>query len=254
MAGVPGYALARPGLHVNESKALAALILGLAGIVGSIYLALFGLALGIAGLVLGTMSQSGTKRGLSTAGIVASSLAVLASMGVWTYAVKHDPGLQKAPAQSQGITAPAVSASSLTTPCYSAGFVDRLNVSNNSGSCDMSAFNGPTIGSSSNAYKVYADQSSIATPGNFDGLVKPAIEKDIKANLPSFTINSEQVTQFAGSPAYAVNSSNKALGVTVVEAAVLHRVGNGDNLFILVHAVNGSNTDLSTIEAQWQWK
>lgn len=255
VAAVPAYALAQPARHINENKAWLSLVFGLVGIAGALFLALLGLVLGIAGLVLGTMSHSGTRRGISTAGLVVSSLAILGSLGVWVYAIDHDSALHKTPASvTHGITAPAVSSSSLTTPCYSVGFVDKLNISHSNNSCDSSAFNGPTIDSSSNAYKVYADQSTTATAVNFNSLVKPAIEKDVKDNLPGFSINSEQASQFAGSPAYVVNASNKSSGVAIVEAAVLHQVGNGDNVFILVHAINGPKADLSTIEAQWQWK
>jgi hypothetical protein len=255
-AGVPGYALATPSQHTGENKALLALLFGIAGIVGGLFMALVGLALGIAGLAMGTMSRSSTKKGLSTAGLAMSSVAILASLGVWTYAIKHNPASQKGTSQTaaHNINAPAVSASDLSTPCYSTGFVDKLNVSNAAGSCDMSAFNGTTLDNSTNAYKVYADRSPIANAKNFTSLVKPALEKDVKNNLPGFAVDSEQVAQFAGSPAYIVSTSNNAQGIALVEAAVLRQVNNGDNIFILVHAASGRTTDLSTLEAQWQWK
>ena len=255
-AGVPSYALATPSQHAGENKALLALLFGLAGIVGGLFMALIGLALGIAGLAMGTMSRSSTKRGLSTVGLVMSSLAVVASLGVWTYAIKHDPASQKGASQAtaRNINAPAVSATGLSTPCYSTGFVDKLNVSNASGSCDMKAFNGATLDNSTNAYKVYANQSPAANAQNFTSLVKPALEKDVKNNLPGFAIDSEQVTEFAGSPAYSISTSNNTEGIALVEAAVLRQVNNGDNVFILVHAATGRTTDLSTLEAQWQWK
>jgi len=254
--GVPGYALATPAQHTGEQKALLALLFGVAGIVGALFMAIIGLALGIAGLVMGTMSRSGTKRGLSTAGLFISSLAILASLAVWTYAIKHDPALQQSASQptSHNVTAPAVSASDLSTPCYSAGFVDKLNVSNSPNSCDMNAFNGSSLDTSTNAYKVYADQSSAANTNNFTSIVKPALEKDVKDSLPGFIVDREQAAQFAGSPAYIINTSDNAQGVALVEAAVLHPIGNGENIFILVHAAAGRTTDLSTLEAQWQWK
>lgn len=255
-AAIPGYALATPRQHTGETKALLALLFGLAGIVGALFIAAIGLVLGVAGIIMGTMSRSGTKRRLSTAGLVTSSLAIMAGLAVWTYAIKHDAKLNQSakPASSHNLTAPSVSASSLSTPCYSAGFVDKLNVSNAANSCDMSAFNGPTLENSTNAYKVYADTSQTANAQNFTSIVKPALEKDVKTNLPGFNIDSEQVGQFAGSPAYIVKASNASQHVAVTEAAVLHQVDAGDNIFILVHAFNGSTADLSTLEAQWQWK
>jgi hypothetical protein len=254
-ASVPGYAIAKPSQHIGESKALLALLCGIAGIAGGLFMALIGLALGVIGLIMGTMSRSSTKRSLSTAGLVMSSLAILVGLATWVYAIKHDPNLQQASkSTTHSITAPAVAASDLSTPCYSVGFVNKLNINNDKNSCDMNAFNGPTIANSTNAYKVYANQSNGANTDDFTSLVKPAIEKDIKDNLPGFSINNEQLSQFAGSPAYVVSTFNKTTDVAVIEAAVLHRVGNGDNLFILVHAVNGRSTDLNTLEAEWQWK
>ncbi len=254
-AAIPSYALAKPAQHAGETKALLAVIFGIAGIAGALFLALIGLVLGTAGLIMGTMSRTGPKRGLSTAGLVFSSLAILASLAVWTYAVRHDPRFsQNGTPAKPGISAPSVAASDVSTPCYSAGFVNQLNVSNGADSCDMSAFNGPTLSNSTNAYKVYADTSQTVNSQDYEGVFKSALEKDVQSNLPDFTIDSETAGSFAGSPAYIVNTSDKAQGVAVVEAAVLHQAGPGENIFILVHAVSGQSADLTTLEAQWQWK
>lgn len=254
-AGVPGYALATPAQHAGETKALLSLLFGIAGVVGALFMALIGLGLGITGIIMGTMSRSSSKRGLSTAGLIFSSLAVLASLAVWTYAIKHDPRLsQNTTPANHSATAPAVAASGISTPCYSAGFVDKFNVSNVANSCDMKAFNGATINSSTDAYKIYADTSQIVNAGNYASIFKSALDKDVKDSLPGFTTDSEMATQFAGSPAYVVNTSDKVHGVAIVEAAVWHQVSTGNNIFILVHAVNGQSADLNTLEAQWQWK
>jgi hypothetical protein len=255
-ATATAYALANPAQHSGETKALLALLLGLAGIVGALFFIPVGLALGIAGLVMGTMSRSSPKRGLSTAGLVFSSLAILASLASWTYAIRHDSKFSQSASSdaAPGVAAPAVAASDISTPCYSAGFVSELNVSNGSDSCDMSAFNGTTLDTSTNAYKIYADTSQNVNSNDYAGIFKPALEKDVSTNLPGFTIDSEGLGNFAGSPAYIVNSSDKVDGVAVVEAAVLHQAGPGENVFILVHAVSGPAADLTTLESQWQWK
>jgi hypothetical protein len=142
----------------------------------------------------------------------------------------------------------------LSTPCYSVGFVDRLNISNSDGSCNMNAFNGQSLDSSTNAYKIYANKSQVSTASAFSTLAKAAIEKDVHSTLPTFTIDREQITTFAGSPAYAVYTSDPAHNIVLVEAAVLHKVASGPNIFVLVHAANGNNIDLSLLESQWQWK
>ena len=254
-AGTPGYALAAPTHHNGEVKATASLLLGITGLVGCVFMAAVGLALGIAGLVMGTVARSQYKKGLSMAGSVISSLAILASLGVWVYAIQSDPRLNaETPVSHASSVAPAVSAASLATPCYSAGFIDELNVANDPGSCDMNAYNGRTLSSSTNAYKVYADKTGITTANNFMAVAKNALEKDVSTNLSSFTIDTQKVATFAGSPAYIVAASDRTSGVKVVEAAVLHKVANGENIFILVHATNSTSADLDILEAQWQWK
>ena len=255
-AGVPSYALVKPGQHRGETKALLAVLLGIGGIIGALFFIPIGLALGITGLVMGTMSRSGAKRGLSTAGLVFSSAAILASLAFWTYAIRHDPRFSQSTASNKahGITAPAVATSDISTPCYSAGFVDKFNISNNTDSCDMSAFNGTTLDNSTNAYKVYADTSQTVTPQDYAAIFKQALEKDVHNSLPGFSVDSEKSGNFAGSPAYMINTSDKAHGVAVVEAAVLHKAGPGENVFVLVHAVNGRTADLTTLESEWQWK
>jgi hypothetical protein len=254
-AGVPSYALTKPSQHTGETKALLALILGVAGIAGALFMALIGLALGVAGIIMGTMSRVGPKRNLSTAGLFLSSFAILASLAVWTYAVRHDPRLsQNSSPAANGTSAPAVAASDISTPCYSAGFVDQLNVSNGADSCDMNAFNGSNLNSSTEAYKVYAYNAKTVNPQDYASIFKPALEKDIRTNLPGFVVDSEASGSFAGSPAYIVNTSDKAQGIAVVEAAVLHSAGPGENVFVMAHVVNGKAADLTTLEAQWQWK
>ena len=254
-ASVPNYALAKPGQHTGETKALLALIFGIAGIAGALFIALIGLVLGVAGLIMGTMSRVGPRRGLSTAGLVFSSLAILASLGVWTYAVRHNPQFaQNSTSAAPGAVAPAVAASDVSTPCYSAGFVNQLNVSNGADSCDMNAFNGSNLNSSTEAYKVYAYTAKTINAKDYASIFKPALEKDVATNLPGFSVDTETSGSFAGSPAYIVNSSDKAQGVAVVEAAVLHSAGPGENVFVMAHVVNGQSADLTTLEAQWQWK
>lgn len=253
-AGVPGYALATPAQHAGETKALLSLLFGIGGLIGALFMALLGLVLGITGIVMGTMSRSGAKRGLSTAGLILSSLSVLAGLAVWIYAVKHDPRLNQAASTNHHITAPATAASGVSTPCYSANLVNKFNVSNNSGSCDMQAFNGTTLNDSTDAYKIYADTSPTLSSGNYASIFKSALDKDVQENLPGFTTDSETATKFAGSPAYVIKASDKVHNVAVVEAAVWHQVTAGDNFFVMAHVVNGQSADLDTLEAQWQWK
>ncbi len=256
MSGVAAYAVPIPGQQAAETKALIVLLLGIIGIVGGLFMAVFGLVLGLAGLIIGTIARSQFRRGLNMAGLIVSSLAVLTGLGVWVYAIQHDPRFNpdSAPVSHAQSATPAVVSADLSTPCYATGFVNRLNVSNSPGSCDMSAFNGQTLGTSTNAYKVYADKTQVESVNSFLGLAKNALEKDVSSNLTGFTLDGERIATFAGSPAYVVNTSDKAHNITVVEAAVMHKVSAGYNVFILVHATSGHSTDLDVLETGWQWK
>ena len=248
---IPSYAIATPLQHIGETKAVLSLLLGIVGIVGALFVALVGLSLGIAGLILGTMSRNSVRRGISTAGIVFSSIAIVVSLGVWAYVIHKQSDIGQAKTTK---TANAFPASTLNTPCYTTGFIDTLNVTNAKNSCDMNAFNGSSLDSSTKAYKVFSSQIAAINANDFNDFAKKAVQKDIAASLPGFTIDSQQFTQFAGSPAYIANTSDKMTGVTVTEAVVYHQVQAGANVFVLVHASGRGVADLSTLEAQWQWK
>lgn len=257
-ASAPAYAIPEPAQQQGETKALLSLLLGVIGIAGCYYMALLGLVFGVAGIILGTMSRQSIKKGLSTAGLVTSSLALLAGLGVWAYFITHDPRLQQGQATGKSVqhNVPTnfVAATSLSTPCYYVGFTSKLNVSNLSGSCDMNAFNGGTMDNSSELYKVYASKANISEDG-FADTAKSAIESDVHTNLPGFDIKSEKAGQFAGSTAYFVDAKNAKAATDVYEAAVYHQTQQGDNLFVIVHAVaGGDSANLNSLEAQWQWK
>lgn len=217
-------------------------------------MALLGLAFGLLGIAMGTMSRSSNRRRLSTLGLVFSSLALLAGIGVWIYAIQHQNTPAKTTTTNPIPSSISMVSADLSTPCYSVSFVDRLNISNHSGNCSMIAFNGQSLDNSSNAYKIFASQSQVHTESAFNTLAKTAIEKDVRDTLPSFTVNKEGVTTFAGSPAYAVYTSDTTHNVSLVEAAVLHETTAGDNIFIIVHAASGNSIDLNILESQWQWK
>ncbi len=253
-AVVPNYALATPAQHEGETKALLSLVFGIIGVMGAAIIPLLGLISGIAGIVMGSMSRSSNKRGMSTAGLIISGLAILAGLASWAHTLASDPALHHKTVRGSSPSSLAVAAADLSTPCYSVGFVDTLNVNHGSGSCDMSAYSGNTLESSTNAYKVYASQSRIADANTFGEIAKRAIDKDIKNSLPGFSVDTEQAALFAGSPAYLAHVSDKAHGVAVVEAAVFHKTASGNDIFILVHANTGKTANLTILETQWQWK
>jgi fumarate reductase subunit D len=250
-AQMPAYALAKPSFHSGEIKAILSLLFGAIGLVGALLTVLVGLVFGIVGLVLGTMAHRTIRHRLSMAGSILSTLAILVNLVLWAYLIQHTGQVKRAnlAAQTQTITS-----STLDTPCYSTGFVNQLNVSNASGSCDMNAFNGPSAAESSNAYKILSNKAAQVNENNFEGFAKRAIEKDVQVSLPTFAVDSEKYTAFAGSPAYIVTTHDTTRNVALVEGLVLHQAANGPNLFVLVHAAGDARADLSTLEGQWQWK
>jgi hypothetical protein len=252
--GIPSYAVPVAGRQTSEKKAGMALVMAALGIVGGFFIPLVGIGLGLAGLVLATLSRAIVRRRLSLAGIIMSILAVLVGLGSWADVIKNDPrfihGVVTPAVTKTG--GPAVTAQNLITPCYSVTFASKLNIQNDNGSCNMSAYNGATLDNSSDAYKVYGTTSAISSAG-FESLAKQAIENDVHENLATFTITQEKSGQFAGSPAYYVTASN-GQGVSVVEAAVLHVTSNGDNFFVFVHAANASTIDLNELQANWHWE
>lgn len=248
---VPGYAAATPLQQKQETKALLSVIFGSVAIPFCL-IPIIGLVIGIAGAVLGTLSRGSAKKTLSTIGLIISCIAILAALGMWAYNL-NQKNTEKKRNKSTGESTAIVSTSIIRTPCYSISFTKTMNTDNDKNdSCDVRAYEGPTIEQSNVIYKVYGNQVNNITNENFHNIAKTALEKDISATLPGFTIDSERTAEFAGSPAYIVNATNGE--IAVVEAAIFRKVGAGYNLFSVVHATKGKTTDLKALEAQWQWK
>lgn len=251
---VPAYALATPNQHVGETAALLAVIFGVIGIAGAGFLIpIIGLVFGIAGLCMGTVSRRKARRKLAIAGLIIASLAIVAGLAALVWNLEHDKKANQNSQTGQNSTS-AKAASKLATPCYSFNLVDTYNVSNNSGSCDATVFNGQSFSNSTNVYKVVASKAGTNDPGTFTQLAKQAIDTDVQDNLPGFTITSQGPSSFAGSLAYTVYAANKSQDTAVVETGVLHQTNGGYNVFDVLHAVKGSSINLQTLEAQWQWK
>ena len=79
-----------PGSHPGETKAIVGLVLACLAIPAA-FIPILGLALGITGLVLGTISRQYYKKTLSLLAIIFGGLAIVLSLASWVYAVVHDP-------------------------------------------------------------------------------------------------------------------------------------------------------------------
>lgn len=236
----------------GEMKALLSLLFGITGIVGAAFIPIVGLAFGVTGIVLATLSLSAMKRATAVVGIVFAGLAIVAGLASWVYAVQNTDDQLKLDSQLAGT--PAKTASRLSTPCYSAGLVDTFNVSNETKGCDAVVYNGANPTDSSEIYKIYASKSRAVTQDTFAGIARETLEKDVAATLPEFTIENAGKTEFAGSPAYTVLAVSDDRRTAVMETAVFHPTGNGENVFVVTHSVTDRAADLQLLEAGWKWK
>jgi len=251
---VPAGSAVNETRHRGRNRLKAALILGLIGLAGAFFVPVIGLTLGLLGVALATSTRVTARRTVKSIGLALSALAILAGLASWVYAVNSDPRFNSHLPKAKPADSSTESAADLSTPCYSLSFIDELNIDHGKGDCDINAYNGSTLTNSTNAYKVIASKVDVATVNDFTNLAKRAVEKDVAQSLKGFHVDSEKVASFAGSPAYVVNASDKTDNVSVIEAAVLHEVANGNNVFVLVHANNGDSADLQILESNWQWK
>lgn len=96
---VPAYAVPSDLSKPGGGKAIASFVLGILGLLGWI-IPIVGLPMGVIGLILGSTSLKSSHRRLAIAGIVLSSIVVVASVMLWVYSVEQDTSAQ--PAQKTG--------------------------------------------------------------------------------------------------------------------------------------------------------
>lgn len=237
--------------HTRARRAEIALFSGISGSVAALFIPIAGLVLAGIGIANGIASRRSSKRMLSMVGLVFSIIALCISVAAWGYNINR--AMEKKRAESNAAT--ASSKSDVETPCYNANFIDRLNITHVDSSCNLQAFNGDTFAQSTNVYRIMAVKSSAARDAaSFNTVAKAALEKDVETNLPGFKIVDQRVSGFAGSPAYTITAIDTENNIAVVETAVFRQVSNGENIFLIIHGINGDKVDLSILEAKWQWK
>ena len=243
---MPAYATGvNPNEHAGETKAVVGLILGIIGIPAAL-IPLIGLALGIAGLILGTIARSHYKRTLSMLAIIFSSLAILVSLGSWVYFAAHVLQQQKTGSGSSATSTSSSSLSVISTPCYSVRIDQSLGKSAPSG-CNFDA-----VGTSQE-YVAEGVTNSNVTPDNLSQVGQAALAK--AASSLGGTITDGQMGQFAGSPAYIAHMNLASENVNGIYAVVLHATSGGNNVFITGHAVkNGQQVSFGLLESNWHWK
>jgi len=248
----PAYATATPGAQKGEKRAIIALIFGILGIPASL-IPILGLAFGITGLVLSTTVISKYKHTVTILAIIFSSLSILTAIGLWVYAIQHDPALHKTTTSST-ISSPSsnpssYSSASLTpidTPCYSVKIDSGLSNSTPTG-CNFDA------ASPSQEYTVDSQNIAGMTDASISANGPSALQA--AANAIGAKITSEGNGKFSGSTAYIGYMQKTNSNVNGEIAAVYHPTANGDNLFIVAHFMDSTQkADFGPLEATWVWK
>lgn len=243
----PGHQAVVNLSHRSEAKAIAGLICGVMALPASLYIPILGLALGVLGLALSTISLSEHKRKLPIIGIVFSSLAIVAALGIFVYNLEKAQKSQDAAGSSSTAAAVIGSPSALVTiktPCFSVKIPGGLNNYTPTG-C---GFDSEGVG---NEYTVGALNNPGIAASNF----KAAADKLIAsgASDAKASIISESQTSFVGSPAISAIMQVSDTSAYMVIDAVLHTTTK-DNVFLVIRSENNDpRPTLGTLSSTWQW-
>lgn len=244
--------MAQPNDKSSENKAMASIILGAVAIPAALF-PLLSLILGITGFVFGMKSRKSLKHRMSLVGIVLSAIAVVAALGMWGYTIAHDPRLKN-------LSGTAAS-TSLDTSCYNTKVSGKLKIDNVAGSCQLDAYDGSTIDSSTDAYSISSTSDSDVSATNLADKSKSVLDAVVKLYSTSsrtYSVSSQQSGTFAGDPAYyatiTAHDNDLNQDASGQLAFVLHSATNGDNLFTFFHVQTGGQADLSKLAANFSWK
>lgn len=254
--GTPGAQFSAVTLAANEQslplvpstahgsrKAVAALVLGVMGLVGWL-VPILGLAIGVAAIIFGTTAYRSPRKHLAMAGTVLGCIGVVLALGAWVYyfqAAKKDMPLASSsrPAASQAIE----------TLCYGTSAEKSLQAINNSVATCLFDANDLATG---DEYTIKSLKIDGLTSTNLASVSKVDIDNLAKL-YPGLTLESSQAINFADSPAHQYRLGNIS-GQTATIMYVLHESSSGYNLFIVAHFSTSAKTSLEIIERNWQWK
>lgn len=268
VAPLPAYAVANPASQKGETKAMTGLVISILAVPAAI-IPFLGMAMGITGLVLGTLSRITIRKTVNNLAISFSCLAILASIAMFVYNISNYNSQQAAKldqtnldttnqslAVGNNTDTKAVGSGSrraVDTVCYKAS-LEKLSIFNNvAGSCAFRTYDDESLAAATKLFTVDAANEADITEANFAGIAKDLIAKTFKSNLPTFTITDEKASTFANSPGYLVSGKDNGDGF-IQMAIVLHPVAHGENIFVMVHAVNDMEANVGLLEKGWVWK
>jgi hypothetical protein len=258
---IPGYATVNPLQHKAETRAMIGLILAVVSVPAAV-VPFIGLAIAIVALavVLPTRKML-HKKTMATVATVLAVMGLLLSIAAFAYNLTHykkpatgDISSNSATTTTSDQTSSQAQASGKIagTPCYQALMPGMDHTETAADSCNTQAYKGSELNTSRDVYTVQALAKKELTSANLSTVGKDAANYFLTNSLPGFTATSQNLGTFANSPAYYLKASN-ADGATVVMALVVHSSSHGENVFAVIHAVNGQS-ELTGIEKNWEWK
>jgi hypothetical protein len=273
---LPTYAVADPNAHRAEGRAMTALILSILSVPASV-VPFAGWTLAVIGLVMATSIRSKmVHKSMSNVAIGFSVGAILLSSGVFIYNIQQfnnkriasldsasttddssisATGTQSDDAANSNVASTVAANGALVdTPCYTMHL--SSSISKPAGGldtgCSTQAYNGESLILSTNVLNVEAITQDKIDAATLESAGKEIAGSYVTTSIPGMAITSQSMGTFAGSPAYIVQG--KSDGVSVEFALVLHKVAHGENVFVITHAINSVNADISQFESTWVWK
>lgn len=257
-AAMPQATYPNPAMPVNavqkdgRSKAIAALVLGVLGLIGWL-IPIIGLVLGVLALIFGTTSLSSSKRKLAIAGIVLGVITI--GLSIFGIVLNAQDGKNKTSYDNAKTTTNTTTQSSssvvtkqIDTPCYSAEIPSAAVVTQTPGSCTISAADSAR----GEMILVKVISNSTVTAANLSKAAKADIANVVNA-IPGGSITEEMATTFSGSPSYQfkLGASDGSGGV----ADYVYKKTSQGNIVIVFHT-NRLSSKLNDfdVEPMWQWK
>jgi hypothetical protein len=244
---LPYAAMAVPA-RSGETLAILAVLSGVIALPGALW-PILGLVLGIASVVMGSLSLKTLKHKLGLVGMIIGIIAIVCSLGLWALNAANANKQHASTGQPSGApvatTTTSTGAQSVSTPCYDTTFPAALSVTGSTSTCTL------TAKTNTEGYAVNVATNNSITATTFANIAKQSIETTAKSI--GINLTSEQNGLFSGSPAFIVQGTYAANNQKTIIAAIYHPSTHGENMYFIEHDVLSGAVDLNAIESDWKW-
>lgn len=245
-ATLPAYAkeYVDSAARSGEIEATIGLLLGVISVPVALFIPVLALALGGAGIVLGTLGRSKYRHTLSLIAVIFPIIGILAGFAVFGIAASSNTSQSLA----QGSSGSATSASMLTvdTPCYRVKIDGGLKKFTHN-SCNFDA------ASRSEEFRVDAFSDPSITAANLNQVAPGIFQQAISKAGDAYISGAPGV--FANNPAYIIYAANVADGSKGIYAMVIHQSSSANNIYFISRVIRTTNTPVfGPMESNWQWK